>query len=72
VKAALDGVSAVVTGAIIGVAAGLLPAAVPDAWALAVFALALLAVARFGVASAWVVLAGLVTGLIRLAAGAGG
>jgi chromate transporter len=72
VKAALDGVSAVVAGAIVGVAAGLLPAAVPDPWALGVFALALLAVARFGVASAWIVLAGVVTGLVRLAAGGGG
>ena len=68
-KAALDGVSAVVAGAIVGVAAGLLPAAVPDAWAIAVFALALVAVARFGVASVWIVLAGLVTGLIRLTIG---
>jgi chromate transporter len=72
VKAALDGVSAVVAGAILGVAAGLLPAAIPDGWALAVFALSLLAVARFGIASGVVVLAGLVTGLIRLAAGGGG
>jgi hypothetical protein len=68
VKAALDGVSAVAAGAIIGVAIGLLPAAIPDWWALAVFALAVVAVARFGVASAWIVLAGLVTGLVRLAA----
>ena len=43
------------------------PAALPDGWALAVLALALVALARFGVASAWVVLAGLLTGAVRLA-----
>jgi chromate transporter len=69
VKAALAGVSAVVAGAIVGVAAGLMPAALPDVSAVAVFALALVAVAYFGVASVWVVLAGLVTGLIRLTIG---
>ena len=69
VSAALEGVSAVVAGAIVGVAAGLLPAAVPDRAALLVFAAALLAVARFGVAASWVVLAGLVTGSLRVALG---
>jgi hypothetical protein len=57
---------AVVAGAIVGVALGLLPAAVPDPWALAVFALALVALARFGLASGWVVLGGLVAGWSRL------
>ena len=67
VKAALDGVSAVAAGAILGVAVGLAPAAIPDLWALAVFAAAALAVARFAVASGWVVLAGLLIGAVRLA-----
>jgi len=67
VKAGLEGVSAVVAGAILGVALGLVPAAVPDGWALAVFVAALLALARLGVAAGWVVLGGLVTGMLRLA-----
>ena len=66
VRAALEGVSAVVVGAILGVAVGLAPAALPDGAAIAVFAAALLALARFGVAAGWVVLAGLALGAVRL------
>ena len=65
VKAALEGVSAVVAGAIVGVAAGLFAPAVPDLLAGAVFGVALVAMAAFGLASGWVVLGGLVVGLLR-------
>jgi chromate transporter len=72
VKAALDGVSAVVAGAVLGVAVGLMPEALPGVWATLVFVAALGALARFNVASGWVVLAGLVTGLLRLVVGLSG
>ncbi len=65
IKAALDGVSAVVAGAIVGVAAGLVPAAIPDVVAALVFVAALVAVARFGVAAGWVVLGGVAAGVVR-------
>jgi chromate transporter len=65
-KAALDGVSAVVAGAIVGVAVGLFPAAVPDVFAGLVFVAALVVLARFGVAAGWVVLGGLVVGSVRM------
>jgi hypothetical protein len=66
VKAALEGVSAVVAGAIIGVAGGLVPTAVPDPMAAALFAAALVALARFGSAAGWVVAAGLGAGVLHL------
>jgi chromate transporter len=65
VKAALLGVSAVVAGAILGVAASLSRAAVQAPIAAVVFGAALLAVARWGVAGGWVVLGGLLCGLAR-------
>ena len=68
-KAALDGVSAVVTGAIVGVAAGLFRAAVPDAAAMALFVVALLVLARLGLAAGWVMLGGSVAGVVRMAVG---
>jgi chromate transporter len=64
-KAALEGVSAVVAGAIVGVAAGLFLQAVPDPLAGVVFVVALVLLAKSGVASGWVVLGGLVAGLVR-------
>ena len=67
VKAALSGVSAVVAGAIVGVAVGLLPSAVPDGAALVAFAAALVTLSAFGLASGWVVLGGLAVGLARVA-----
>lgn len=65
VKAALDGVSAVVAGAIVGVAIGLFPSAVPDPLSGAVFVLALAVLAVRGLASGWIVLGGLAAGLLR-------
>jgi chromate transporter len=67
VKAALEGVSAVVAGAIVGVAAGLFPTAVPDVFAGLLFVAALVVLARLGLAAGWVVLGGLVVGLARAA-----
>ncbi|HCR04162.1 MAG TPA: chromate transporter, partial [Gemmatimonadetes bacterium] len=66
-KAALEGVSAVVAGAIIGVAAGLFLPAVPDLFAGAVFVVALVVLAKSGLASGWVVLGGLAAGVVRSA-----
>jgi len=66
-KAALEGVSAVVAGAIIGVAAGLFLQAVPDLFAGAVFVVALVVLATSGLASGWVVLGGLAVGVVRSA-----
>ena len=65
-EAVLEGVSAVVAGAIVGVAVGLFPSAVPDPFAGAALAIALLAVVWFGVGAGWVVLGGLLVGLIRM------
>jgi chromate transporter len=65
VRAVLKGVNAVVAGAILGVAFALVPPAVPDLWTGLLFAGALLAVFRFGVGALWLVLAGLVAGLLR-------
>jgi chromate transporter len=67
VAAALEGVSAVVAGAIVGVAIGLFGAAVPDLLAGAAFVAALIVLARPEVAAGWVVLGGLVLGLVRMA-----
>jgi chromate transporter len=67
IKAALDGVSAVVTGAIVGVAVGLFAAAVADVVAGLLFVAALVVLARFGVAAGWVVAGGLVVGVVRMA-----
>ena len=64
-KAALEGVSAVVAGAIVGVAAGLFLPAVPDFPAGAVFVVALVLLAKSGLASGWIVLGGLAAGLVR-------
>ena len=66
-KAALEGVSAVVAGAIVGVAASLFLEAVPDLLAGAVFVVALVLLAKSGLASGWVVLGGLAVGLVRSA-----
>ncbi len=65
-RAALRGVNAVVAGAILGVGLTLLPPALPDPLAGALFLGSLLALTRFRVAAAWVVLAGLVAGFIHL------
>lgn len=69
VRAALEGVSAVVAGAILGVAGGLFGAAVPDPLAGAGFVAALVVLARSGVAAGWVVLAGLAVGGVRAVVG---
>jgi chromate transporter len=69
IEAALDGVSAVVTGAIVGVAVGLFATAVPDVFAAALFMAAIVALARFRVAAGWVVLGGLVVGVVRMGVG---
>ena len=66
-KAALDGVSAVVAGAIVGVAAGLFPQAVPDPFAGALFVVALVLLAKSRLASGWIVLGGLAAGIVRSA-----
>ena len=66
-KAALDGVSAVVAGAIVGVAAGLFPQAVPDPFAGALFVVALVLLAMSRLASGWIVLGGLAAGIVRSA-----
>ena len=66
-KAALDGVSAVVAGAIVGVAAGLFPQAVPDPFAGALFVVALVVLAKSRLASGWIVLGGLAAGIVRSA-----
>ena len=66
-KAALEGVSAVVAGAIVGVAAGLFLQAVPDLLAGAVFVVALVMLAKSGLSSGWVVLGGLAAGMVRSA-----
>ena len=66
-KAALEGVSAVVAGAIVGVAAGLFLQAVPDLFAGAVFVVALVLLAKSGLSSGWVVLGGLAAGMVRSA-----
>ena len=66
-KAALEGVSAVVAGAIVGVAAGLFLQAVPDLLAGAVFVVALVLLAKSGLSSGWVVLGGLAAGMVRSA-----
>jgi chromate transporter len=64
-RAALDGVNAVVTGSIFGVGLSLLPAAVDGAWAVLLFVAAMLAMARFRVPAAAVVLVGLGAGVAR-------
>ena len=63
-KAALDGVSAVVAGAIVGVAAGLFPQAVRDPFAGALFVVALVLLAKSRLASGWIVLGGLAAGIV--------
>jgi chromate transporter len=65
VKAALKGVNAVVAGAIGGVALTMVPPSVPDAWAAALLAAAVLATFAFRIGATWLVLAGLVAGLLR-------
>ena len=67
--AALEGVSAVAAGAIVGVAIGLAPAAVPDVAGAVVFVAALVVLIRFGLAAGWVVLGGVVVGLGRVLLG---
>lgn len=64
-KAGLDGVSTVVAGAIVGVAAGLFLQAVPDPFAGAVFVTALALLAKSGLPSGWIVLGGLGVGVVR-------
>lgn len=65
VKATLDGVSAVVAGVIVGVAASLVAAAVPDVVAGGLAAGAFLALVTFRIPAPWVVLVGLLAGLGR-------
>ena len=65
VRAALKGVNAVVTGAIVGVGFTLIPSAVPDRIAAAMLIVALLVLARFGTGAIWLILAGLGAGLLR-------
>lgn len=69
VKATLDGVGAVVAGAIVGIAVTLLPPAVPDPWAGALFVAALVALYRFELSAVWVVGGGLAAGVLRMLAG---
>ena len=64
-QAALRGVNAVVAGAILGVALGLLPEAVPDVWAGVVLAAALAATFAAGTRAIWLVAAGLAVGVGR-------
>jgi chromate transporter len=65
-QAALAGVSAVAAGAILGVAVGLAPVALPDAVAALLFVAALVLLARTELAAGWIVLAGLVVGVLRM------
>lgn len=65
VRAALDGVSAVVAGAIVGVGASLLMPAVPDPAAGVLLVGALVAAAVFRVPAIWLVVAGLMLGGVR-------
>lgn len=69
VKAALEGVNAVVAGAVLGVAATLVLPAVPDAWAGALAVVALGALVAGRVPAYLVVLAGLGVGVVRVLAG---
>lgn len=65
VQAALEGVSAVVAGTILGVGLFLLPPALPDMGAAILFVFAIVAFVRFRVASHWMVLLGLGIGVAR-------
>jgi chromate transporter len=65
IRAALKGVNAVVTGAIVGVGLTLIRPAVPDVVAAALLIGSLVALLRFGTAAIWLILAGLVAGLLR-------
>ena len=64
-RAALKGVNAVVAGAILGVGLTLLPPALPDGWAGALFLVALVALVRFRIPAVWAVAAGLVAGALH-------
>lgn len=66
VRATLDGVSAVVAGAIVGVGASLVAAAVPDVVAGALLMGTLLVMMLLRVPAPWMVLVGLGAGLLRL------
>lgn len=66
VRATLDGVSAVVAGAIVGVGASLVVAAVPDVVAGALLMGTLLVMMLLRVPAPWMVLVGLGAGLLRL------
>lgn len=65
VRAALDGVGAVVAGAILGVGATLLPPAVPDPLAGGLLLGGLAVLAAFRIPALWLVLAGLAAGGFR-------
>jgi chromate transporter len=65
VKAVLKGVTAVACGAIIGAGLRLAIPAVPDVAAGALLLAGLVAQLRFGVGPAWIVLAGLMAGVVR-------
>ena len=67
VRAALKGVNAVVAGAILGAALILGHNAVTDVAAILLLAGALIAVVRFDIAATWIVLCGLLAGLVRYA-----
>jgi chromate transporter len=63
---ALKGVNAVVAGAILGVGFTLLPPALPDQWAAGLCLVCLLGLIRFRIPAVWVVVAGLLAGIVRL------
>jgi chromate transporter len=69
VKAVLQGVNAVVAGAIVGVALTLVPPAVTDPGAAALLVGALVAHFAFRVGPPWIVAAGLCAGLLKLLLG---
>ena len=71
VHAALKGVNAVAAGAILGAALALIRVARPDLLALAILLTALVAQLRFGIAAAWLIVAGLAAGAAKFALGAG-
>ncbi len=68
-RAALKGVNAVVAGAILGVGFLLLRPALPDVWAAAVFILSLFGLVRFGIQALWVVVGGLLAGVLHVLLG---
>jgi chromate transporter len=65
VNAALKGVNAVVVGAIIGVALALARSAATDILTLLVLVAALTAILRFNISAIWLVVCGLLLGLLR-------